>query len=203
LLRQRDRRVEIFIEDFNCCNTRYLKYLFFRECSLRRCQQRLSKLVEYKRLKRVRDFVSQDYLYYVDKKPEQIEHDLVRVEFYIWMQERLVDFIPNYKIGKLIADAYYELCTSENSNGTKDNEENGEGDYFLEVQLSNGFNQFKYEEFYNSGEWRSRWEVFPKVVVVSNRWINIKKGNVEFEVLGVNEIREKVKGLLLGSEGRG
>jgi DNA-binding Lrp family transcriptional regulator len=174
MLTKRDRRVLRFIDDFNIVRTSDLKFLFFANVSLQRCQQRLTQLVKQKKLKRYRDYVSQDYLYYTGKKPDQIEHDLIRVEVYKRLSViNLQEFIPEFSYGRLRSDAYF-IIDDQN--------------WFLEVQLSTGFNQEKYEMLYRRLDWRERFEEFPSVLVVTNKRLRVEPSNIRFEVINVDSL---------------
>jgi hypothetical protein len=169
--RNRDRRILRFIETFGCATTGQLRGLFFPEVSLRRCQQRLARLVEQKRLARDRDYLSTDFLYFVGKKPKEIEHMLARVDYYISLTRRfkLCEFTPEYSFSGLRADAYYEVW------------QNGDArPYFLEVQLSANFNQQKYEALYYLGAWKEKWAEFPPVVVLSDKRINLRSSEIKY-----------------------
>jgi DNA-binding Lrp family transcriptional regulator len=170
LITKRDRRVCRFIEDFRIATTKQIYDLCFENLSIRRCQQRLTELVKQKRIKRYRDYVSQDYLYYVGKKPSQVEHDLLRTKVFMELRKYdLQEFRPEFSYGNLRADGYFEL---------------GDDPWFLEIQLSTGFNQEKYEMLYRRLDWRERWREFPKVLVVSNKKIRIEHSDIGFYVVG-------------------
>jgi hypothetical protein len=107
---------------------------------------------------------------------------LMRVEFYIELQKifTLCEFIPEYTLGDIKADAYFEIW------------QNGFAiPYFLEVQISPRFNQDKYEKMYDSGAWLDKWEEFPAVVVVSDNRISYRPSSVKFVQIGgdMNGIR--------------
>jgi DNA-binding Lrp family transcriptional regulator len=170
VLTKRDRRVCRFIEDFHVATTNQIYELAFSDVSIRRCQQRLTELVRQKRIKRYRDYVSQDYLYYVGKKPQQVEHDLLRTDVFMKLRQYdLQEFIPEFSYGNLRADGYFEL---------------GNDPWFLEIQLSTSFNQEKYEALYRRLDWRERWREFPKVLVVAAKNIKIEHSDVEFYMVG-------------------
>ena len=171
VLNRRDRRVIRFIEFFGCASTTQLHKLFFGGVSLRRCQQRLALLTKHRKIQRDREHLSADFLYWCGKKPREITHMLMRVDFYISVNKRytLASFVPEYSIGDLRADAYFEIYR----NGMN-------VPYFLEVQRSPYLNQAKYERLFESGVWLDRWPHFPPVVVVSDTAMRFKDGNVRF-----------------------
>jgi MoaA/NifB/PqqE/SkfB family radical SAM enzyme len=131
--------------------------------------------VQQGQLNRWRDNISNEYLYYTDRKPKEVLHMLLRSETYIKLTKdnKLCDFVPEYEFGNIKADAYFEIW------------KNGYTlPYFLEVQLSSNFRQEKYEKEYNNGAWIEHWEEFPTVLVVSDNRIHYKSSNVKFVQLG-------------------
>jgi hypothetical protein len=169
VLTKRDQRMLKFTEDFHIARTRDLWQLAFSDTSLRRCQQRLTTLVKQKRIKRYRDYVAQDYLYYVGKKPDQVEHDLLRVEVFLKLKKHdLQEFKPEYTCGHLRSDGYFEI---------------GDDPWFLEIQLSSGFNQEKYEALYRRLDWRELWPEFPNVMVIAAKAITIEPSDINFKVI--------------------
>lgn len=167
---QRTRRIIKFIEDFGCATTSQLKTLFFPEVTVRRCRQRLVRIVQLRELKRDRVGVTNEYIYYI-QKPKQVEHMLMRVDSYIKLikDNKLSEFIPEYCFNGLEADAYIEVWRNGYTYP-----------YFLEVQRSASFRQDKYEKLYNSGTWINKWPEFPKVIVVSDCKIHYKQSAVKY-----------------------
>jgi len=97
----------------------------------------------------------------------------MRVDFYIALirRYRLYDFIPEFTVGDVKADAYFEAHL------------NGRCiPYFLEVQIS-PWRQGKYERLYGSGQWLDRWECFPKVLVISDYRIQFKPSTITYKQL--------------------
>lgn len=165
MLTQRDRRILRFIEDMGIANTSQIYRVFFAEkTSKERCQQRLKELCRQGHLQRDRLNVSSDYLYFL-KKPREIEHHLARTEFFVKANESFVlnDFCPEYAVESLRADAYMELENNGRIFGA-----------FLEVQLSNGFDQGKYEKLYQAGAWRCNWMSFPLIIIATNHRLTIR-----------------------------
>lgn len=178
MLTKRDHRITRFIEAFNCATTKQLHRLFFSNAPSCKCQARMKILWKEKRVNRHREFVSQNFLYFLGKKkPEQIEHDLIRVNAYISLLdlygEDLQDFKPEYKIADLRADAYFEIWKY-----------NRPVPYFLEVQRNTNFDQAKYETLYASGKWRELWDSFPAVIIVTDKRIRLKPTQLKFIVTG-------------------
>lgn len=173
---ERDRKIVRFVEDFGVVTTSQVYKLFFDDLAFRNCQLRLSLLTERGKLKRERASINKDYAYFMNTIPSQSEHHYVRAEFYIEASKKLclVDFIPEYKCGGLRSDAYFEFEYDGLCFGA-----------FLEVQLSSGFDQNKYEKFYASGTWHGLWDGFPPVVVVTNRRIILRPSEIKYIMMDV------------------
>jgi DNA-binding Lrp family transcriptional regulator len=163
-----------FIEDFHVATTQHIHELAFSDVTLRRCQQRLTRLVAQKRIKRYRDYVSQDYLYYVGKKPNQVEHDLLRVNVFMKLRQYdLQEFTPEFAYEKLRSDAYAEILSNDCVSA-----------WFIEIQLSTGFNQEKYEALHRRLDWREEWQEFPSVLIVTNKKIKLEPSDINFQTIG-------------------
>jgi hypothetical protein len=173
VIMQRDRRVLRFIEDFGCCDTGRLHKLFFTDVTMRRCQQRLAQLAKNKRIERRRDFIGQNYLYYMTK-PKQIDHMLKRVDVYLALTQMVTlnEFIPEFTLGDLRADAYFEVWKN-----------NRIYPYFLEVQRNTQFDQSKYECYFHSAEWQEKWNRFPTVIILSGYNIKLKPSEIKYTII--------------------
>lgn len=188
MLTKRDRQLMIFLEDYGAAETKHLIQLFFPNVSGRRARQRLTALTEQGHIKRQRSNINSDYVYYLDKKPQQLEHTLIRVDVLCRLKAlyTVLRHIPEFSIGECRADAYIELqkgggISSEQHYSIKVAEQ--KYNFFLEVQLSNRFNQSKYENLYNSGLWQNELPAFPRILVVSDRSILIKPSDIIFVVI--------------------
>lgn len=183
MLTDRDRKITRFLEEFGAASTRQIHALFFDGLNIVNCQMRLKLLTERGHIKRDRSGIDKDYVYYVSGLPAQVEHHAVRVDFYIAAKNKLelVDFIPEYRCESLRADGYFEFEYDGLRFGA-----------FLEVQLSAGFDQTKYEKFFASGNWHGYWDAFPPVVVVTDRAIRIRPSEVKFILMGLDFDFEKL-----------
>lgn len=140
MLTSRDFDVLEFLENYKVANTTILQYFFFP--SLSTCQKRLLKLVQSKQLKRARDSINNEYIYYI-KKPKQLNHSLKVTQLYMELSKKyeIVHFKTEVNIGNIRPDAIF---------GYKENNKAKIG--MLEVELSNKeFNLKKYEHYIKSG----------------------------------------------------
>lgn len=126
ILNDRDRRVLEFI---SMCptNSFIIQELFFP--SLQTAQKRLNKLYDAKLVNRGRTYINQNYIYYIDRKPRQIEHTLYLSRLYAYWVEnnyRVLKFKREIVLGSIRADA---IAVVKVVNEVKT--------YLVEVELSN------------------------------------------------------------------
>lgn len=183
MLTDRDRKIVRFVEDFGIASTSQLFTLFFDGLHINNCHLRLRLLTQRGQLKRERAGIDKDYIYYIDKKPAQVEHHLLRADFYIKARDKLklLEFIPEYEFKDARADAYFEFERGDIDIGC-----------FLEIQLSAGFNQSKYEKYFASGEWHDFWTGFPPVIVATDRRIRLAPSEIKYIMLGMDFDFEKL-----------
>lgn len=90
---QRDRLILRKVEAMKALTRDQIQALFFSEMGTvngrRKSQERLLKLYEKKRLKRVRLSIDTPYIYYSNKKPGLLEHLLAVNWVYIWQTRNL------------------------------------------------------------------------------------------------------------------
>jgi hypothetical protein len=148
----RDRRLLRFIDDFGVATTDQIKRYFFPSVSYQRCCQRLTELYRSGQLKRKRNFIQQQYLYYTARLPKQINHHLKRTESYIVLQSglQLVRFDLEYAMKGLRADAYFEVWDGDTYG------------VFLEIQTDKQPNIEKYKGAF------LKWKKQPMTVWVSD-----------------------------------
>lgn len=141
MLTSRDFEIIEFITKYKAANTTTLQYFFFP--SLSACQKRLLTLVQLKQLKRARDSITNEFIYYI-KKPKQLMHTVKVAELYAELSRKykIVHFKTEVKLSSIRPDAVF---------GYIENNTNKIG--MLEVELSNKeFDKKKYEVFIKSGE---------------------------------------------------
>lgn len=175
MLNKRDLQVIDFVKTFNVATTSQLTEMFFP--SSRYAQARLRQLVEYKELKRDRDFVCLEYLYYIKKPSKRIlKHALKVADFY-------VKFSKLVEIEEFATEVCLENIRVDGLAGYKHNNKNHLA--FVEIQFNNNkFDIAKYKRFYNSNKWKNYFPVFPKLIVVSNQYIDPIK---DIEVIQIKE----------------
>lgn len=164
VLQERDKKILQFIEQMKACDSTHISRIFFKDISTgpTKSRARLTKLTDNGAIKRSRTYINERYIYYI-KKPQQIRHKLILTEAYTRLSElcEIVEFIPEFKIGDIRADAFVILKVN---GATKT--------YFFEVEIShNPFNWKKYKDLYESGLVQKQLGVFPTIVGITDKRI--------------------------------
>lgn len=173
ILQERDKKILEFVEKFKVVTTSHIEKEFFagNKQSARIARRRLKKLYDNKFLKRERNNINAEYIYYF-RKPIQIRHQLLVIDFYQAIKKygKIIEFTPEKTMEDIRPDAVCKIARDNHLHL-----------FCVEIELSNNtFNQTKYEQFYASREYKKWFQVFPKVIIISNRIINIKESKIKF-----------------------
>jgi hypothetical protein len=155
MLTTRDLQIVDFLSEYKVANTSTITELFFP--SRVACYKRLQILNMQRVIKRVRDSVTSEYIYY-KKLPKQVKHSLLVSDFYreLHMKTEIINFKIEPIMGDIRPDAVF---------GYKHHGKTFAG--LLEIEISHkGFNYAKYERFYNSDTYKNFLPVMPTVFVV-------------------------------------
>lgn len=172
MLTTRDMQIIDFITDYKVATTSILCQFFFP--SLVTCQRRLKVLIDSKELKRMRDSINNEYIYF-KKRPRQLKHSLAVVEFYKMLSSQCE--VVNFKIEPVLGDIRPDAVFGYISHNKR---------YIglLEVELSNkGFNYLKYEKFYSSEKYKEFFPVMPVVYVVGEKVKLPSNSRIEYRIL--------------------
>lgn len=174
LVTERDQRIVDFLDTMKVAKSSQIQRIFFRGSSQAKilCNRRMLRMYKGKVVKRDRAFINTEFIYY-RKKIAQVDHSLYVTEFYaqltglngeviVYEVEKDFDIMrPDAAIDYLYKGKVYQL--------------------FLEVHLSTlPFNQQKYEDFYSTGRWRNNYDVFPRIIVVTDRNLQFKESKLKF-----------------------
>ncbi|SDL21308.1 hypothetical protein [Natronincola ferrireducens] len=173
MVTKRDKAALDFISKFQVASTSTLKELFYP--SLRVAQRRLSTLVEHGEIKREREYINNEYIYFI-KKPKQLRHRLLLTKFYkaIYNKIDIVSFeneviIDNIRPDGLLAYRY----------------KNKGYIAFVEVQISNvPLDLDKYKRLLKTERYKNYFPVFPKLIAITNQNAPQIK---DFEIIKINE----------------
>lgn len=175
VLQSRDRGILDFIETMGAATTSQITRVFFQDLKQgqRIAQRRLALMHKEKMLKRAKANINAEYCYYT--KGSQQQHKILITEFYVKLMGIggiIKDFDIQKRIENVIPDAYIEY------------------DYkgyrhfiFLEAERSNNrFNQEKYEDLLT----KRIMPIFPKVVIITSKSLNLKDSKINYIALNPN-----------------
>lgn len=157
MITTRDLKIVDFLTDYKIASTSTIAEIFFP--SKVACYKRLQVLSEHNTVKRIRDSINNEYLYY-KKLPKQLKHSLLVTDFYreLHISTEVINFKIEPVMGDIRPDAVF---------GYKYKGKTFVG--LLEVEISHkGFNYAKYERFYNSEIYKNFLPVMPTVFVVGD-----------------------------------
>lgn len=210
----RDREIVALVRRLGAVNTDQVRALLFRfPTGLRKAQERLSVLVERGQLNRCRIAPNESYVYYVGRRPGQLEHRVMVSWAYVHIVsglaswERLEEWRLEDVCGNLRSDAVAGIRIVPT----------GEWRFvFVEADCSdNPFNKVAtYNRLYESQAYLGAWWAeqarrFPSIVVVTHRQARkrsviekIRRENVNglrWEIVTVEEVKGRVCGHYAGT----
>jgi hypothetical protein len=167
------------LEILNCATTSQIYRLFYTPHKQGKliCRKDMTKLYKSKLVKRERSHLNTEYVYYMNKN-NQFNHSLILTEFYVRLHElaEIDKFEVEQPYGNIRPDG---MCICGYRGFTHY--------FFIEVHISNNkFNQDKYISYYGSLEWKKYFDVFPKVIVISDKKIDLKPTNLKFIQIPTN-----------------
>ena len=174
LLTKRDDEIRDFLKEVSIADTSTINTLFFNG-SIRSCQRRLKQLTEYKFIKRLdRVYLNQEYLYYVNKMPTQLEHKLIFSQFLGKLKELGADIIkyrPMFKVCNIIPDGFVAFTYNNRNYIT-----------LVEIERTKDFNIDKYLDIINTEEFKNTFPITPFITVISNKEV---KSNKKLDIVNV------------------
>lgn len=175
IMTSRDKEVIEFITEFKVASTSTIAEVFFP--SRISCYRRLQVLNEHNELKRIRNNINSEYVYY-KKLPKQFKHSLLVTEFYRELHKKsdIISFKIEPIMGNIRPDAVFGYTYHKKTYVG-----------LLEVEISNkGFNFGKYEKFYSSGEYKNYLPVMPTVFVVGDKVKLPDKSDINYVLVNTN-----------------
>lgn len=176
MLTTRDRDIMDFLDEYKIASTSTIAELFFP--SIEACYKRLQVLIKNKAVKRIRDSINNEYLYYHKKLPRQLKHSLLVTDFYRELHKKAEVF--SFKIEPTLDNIRPDAMFAYRYKG-----KNYLG--LLEVEISNkGFNYGKYESFYKNGIYKNHFPVMPNVFVVGDRVKIPNECRAKYNIIKIN-----------------
>lgn len=160
MITSRDLEVVDFLNEYKVASTSTIQELFFP--SLLTCQKRLKILSDEKRIKRIRDNINNQYIYFT-KNHKQLRHSLLVTDFYRELHKRTSEVLA-FKIEPVLGDIRPDAVMGYKINGKG---------YLglLEIEISNkGFKADKYNDFFDGG-FKKYFPSCPYIFVVTKQEI--------------------------------
>lgn len=203
----RDKQIVREIEARGALNTEQIAAMFFKgSAALKKCQQRMKKLYDAKRVKRTRINGSGSYCYYIGKKSGRLEH-LISINWvYIWFIKRMKSWESLWYWQYEMA---YDILRCDAFLGIRNAFTEEIKFYFIELDRSNNtwdktrkYNQLYETEGYAGSFWVEYTKVFPVILCVTedkNRLAIIERSvreenkyNLRFEVKLLDDLIKEV-----------
>ncbi|NPV45240.1 MAG: hypothetical protein HPY70_14900 [Firmicutes bacterium] len=168
----RDKEIVREIEARGALNTEQIACLLFSgSAALTKCQQRMKKLHDAKRVKRTKIDGTGSYCYFTGKKPGQLEHLISTNWVYIWLIKKLKSW---ESLWYWQYEMVYDILRCDAFAGIRNNFTQEAKFYFIELDRSNNtwdktvkYNQLYETEKYAGSSWVEHTKVFPIVLCVT------------------------------------
>lgn len=177
MITKRDQDIINLLEDFHIATTNQIHRLYFQTISYRYVAKRLEYLYSQNYIKRTKSTIDNCFAYYLDKKPTQIHHDLIRSELYSHIKNKynVLEWGNETTIENIRPDA---LCYI-NDNGIV-------FPILVEIHLSNKFNFDKYINLAQNNDLKLIFGIMPRVLICTDRGITIPNARIKFKVVNVD-----------------
>lgn len=208
--RHRDERIITLIKEGKAFTRGQIQALMFSKLKegKRRCQHRLAALSGQQRIKKWERSKLEPTIYYVDRKPKQIDHILLINDVYVSLMIQKhswhsVEFYWKYPVlDVLIADALIIIYTKPDKQGKKV--------FFLEVERhpSKRFDKdTKYLDAFKRGWTKEPWSrieqrngkdtyVFPSILIVTPEELEVKS-QLDFIIASPEQVKKDIYSLIL------
>ena len=164
MLTRRDFEIIEFLDQYKVASTSTIQTFFFPSLSATR--KRLKAMHEMNKIKRIRDNINNEYIYFT-KRPKQMNHSASVTSAYSYLIKNynLQKFKLEPSMGSIRPDALFGVVDNKNS--------------FiccLEIELSNNVGKIKkYNTWIKSNEYKSYLPVTPMLLIYKNgllSWYN-------------------------------
>jgi hypothetical protein len=172
MITKKDQDVLNFLTDFHIGTCNQIHKLFYNLTSIQYTRKRLKYLYDNDYIKRARSTIDNSYAYYIDRKPVQLHHDLIRAELYANIKSRydLLEWTNEAPVSNIRPDALAYVKHV--------------GIVFplmIEIHLSNGFNFDKYKI-----DFKPIFGTNPRVIICTDREVKPPVYAVKFKIVGLD-----------------
>jgi hypothetical protein len=178
-----DQNVLNFISDFHIATSGQIYQLFFPG-KYRYCMKRLKTMQDEGFIKRTNSTIDNCYAYYIDKKPCQIHHDLIRAELFTALNKRFK--VVSWENEEPIKNIRPDATAFVHSAFTYINDHDAVFPIFIEIHLNNKFNFDKYKEFLKTTNLREMYGGMPRVLICTDRTLKLPQLGIKFKLVGLD-----------------
>lgn len=177
MITKRDQDIINFLESFHIATTSQIHRLFFAGTSDRYTRKRLKHLFDKKLVKRDRSTINNDYAYYIERKPCQVHHDLLRTEIYTQLKQQynVLEWNNEYPVMNIRPDSFAYIS----DHGIP-------FPVFIEIHLNNKFNFDKYKELLENADLKAIYGIMPRVIIVTVQEIKVPNIGIKFKVINLD-----------------
>lgn len=189
ILTDRDKQILELTEQLKVVDVFVIDTMLFKNTKTNRvAQRRLTNLYEFKRIKRWRMNQISPYIYYLGKRPTNIEHSLL-MSYFIAHLDKLGADIKKIKREWLITEGIrvdlFVAYTLNNKNYIS----------IVEIENSKSFQEKyeKLEEYYLSNKYKELFPIMPRIICVSDKLFKIgvlEVIQIDTKFKEINNLRE-------------
>lgn len=189
ILTDRDKQILELTEQLKVVDVFVIDTMLFKNTKTNRvAQRRLTNLYEFKRIKRWRMNQISPYIYYLGKRPTNIEHSLL-MSYFIAHLDKLGADIKKIKREWLITEGIrvdlFVAYTLNNKNYIS----------IVEIENSKSFQEKyeKLEEYYLSNKYKELFPIMPRIICVSDKTFKIgvlEVIQIDTKFKRINNLRE-------------
>lgn len=183
VLTERDSNIIEFLEQYKCATTSTISTIFFNGSS-RPCNRRLQYLREHGFIKSSQEYVSVEKVHYINKKPTQLKHSCISSSLIAELIKLDCDILKSkveFKIGNVRSDLFIAINYKGNNYI-----------YLVEVCNTKKFDLKKYTKLYDSNYWREYFPVFPKILVISDKEVEVNN-KLDIKICKLNFMDLKIE----------
>lgn len=166
MLQDRDKQVLDFLEKYKCATTADITKAFYKNSKV--SNRRLKLMRENGLIKSTREYVSQGYTHYINKKPTNLEHSLKLSSFIAELLDKEIEILKSfteYKVGNVRSDCLLVLKYKDKVKL-----------YFVEVINYKKFDIKKYQKLISdNASWEQVFPIFPSILVVGDKEVDKNK----------------------------
>lgn len=178
MITDRDIKLIEWLQIHKCATTTTLEHFFFPSKKI--AQRRLKILYDNKQIKRTRDYVEEDYYYYI-KKPKQLKHSVMITDFYReFSKYNNIGYLETQRqVGEIIPDGIIGFIDKRGNKKIA----------VLEIEISNkGFDYSKYRRF----NFMKYFNTIPDIYIVTKQRI---KADSKLNLIQISDLEKDLKQL--------